>query len=170
MCSPLPSFNQNFTSKCTAAPSLACTLGQPTQPHAQLLNFTDLSMWVKIFSGTKQTSIITIIIIHHHYNHHQLIGEFGLRENVYYGAIFLSMTFIVLFCFLIVNRFVSTGATMVVIVIITIVIKIKYFSEQAMAPTSTTPTKRSTTWVRQQTITDVVLTKWSSEHSLLLVM
>ena len=38
----------------------------------------------------------------------QLIGEFGLRENVYYGAIFLSMTFIVLFCFLIVNRFISS--------------------------------------------------------------
>ena len=111
---------------------------------------------------------ITIIIIHNHYNHHQLIGEFGLRENVYYGAIFLSMTFIVLFCFLIVNRFVSTGATMVVMTMT--MIKIKNFSEQAMAPTSTTPTKRSTTWVRQQTITDVVLTKWSSEHSLLLVM
>ena len=40
-----------------------------------------------------------------------------MRENVYYGAIFLSMTFIVLFCFLIVNRFVSTGAKVVVIVI-----------------------------------------------------
>jgi len=34
----------------------------------------------------------------------KLVGEFGLRENVYYGAIFLSMTLIVLFCFLIVNR------------------------------------------------------------------
>ena len=152
---------------------LSCMHTRPTHPTLcstfklhQPLNVGKDLFWDK--------TIITIIIIPNHYNHHQLIGEFGLRENVYYGAIFLSMTFIVLFCFLIVNRFVSTGATMVVIVIISIVIttmiKIKYFSEQAMAPTSTTPTKRSTTWVRQQTITDVVLTKWSSEHSLLLVM
>ena len=34
----------------------------------------------------------------------QLIGAFSLRENVFYGAIFLSMTIIVLFCFLFVNR------------------------------------------------------------------
>ena len=29
---------------------------------------------------------------------------FSLRENVFYGAIFLSMTIIVLFCFLFVNK------------------------------------------------------------------
>ena len=34
----------------------------------------------------------------------QLLGAFSLRENVFYGVIFLSMTLIVLFCFLIVNR------------------------------------------------------------------
>ena len=46
----------------------------------------------------------------------QLIGEFGLRENVYYGAIFLSMTFIVLFCFLIVNRFITKNISSVIMV------------------------------------------------------
>ena len=32
------------------------------------------------------------------------MGEFTVREHVFYGAIFLSMTLIVLFCFLLVNR------------------------------------------------------------------
>ncbi len=34
----------------------------------------------------------------------QLVGELGFRENIFYGAIFLCMTLIVLFCVLIVNR------------------------------------------------------------------
>ena len=34
----------------------------------------------------------------------QLIGEFSLRENVFYGAIFLSMILIILFCFIFVNK------------------------------------------------------------------
>ena len=34
----------------------------------------------------------------------KLLGEFSVREHVFYGAIFLSMTIIVMFCFLLVNR------------------------------------------------------------------
>ena len=34
----------------------------------------------------------------------KLLGEFSVREHVFYGAIFISMTVIVLFCFLLVNR------------------------------------------------------------------
>ena len=37
-------------------------------------------------------------------NYFQLIGEFSLRENVFYGAIFLSMILIILFCFIFVNK------------------------------------------------------------------
>ena len=34
----------------------------------------------------------------------KVLGEFSVREHVFYGAIFLSMTIIVMFCFLLVNR------------------------------------------------------------------
>ena len=34
----------------------------------------------------------------------KILGEFSVREHVFYGAIFLSMTVIVMFCFLLVNR------------------------------------------------------------------
>ena len=34
----------------------------------------------------------------------KVLGEFSVREHVFYGAIFLSMTLIVMFCFLLVNR------------------------------------------------------------------
>ena len=34
----------------------------------------------------------------------KVLGEFSVREHVFYGAIFLSMTVIVMFCFLLVNR------------------------------------------------------------------
>ena len=32
------------------------------------------------------------------------MGEFGLRENLYYGSIFLCMTLIVIVCFLVINN------------------------------------------------------------------
>ncbi len=35
---------------------------------------------------------------------YKLIGEFGLRENLYYGSIFLCMTLIVIVCFLVINN------------------------------------------------------------------
>nr|XP_040565063.1 sushi, von Willebrand factor type A, EGF and pentraxin domain-containing protein 1-like isoform X2 [Lepeophtheirus salmonis] len=35
---------------------------------------------------------------------YKVAGEFGLRENVYYGLIFVCMTLIVIFCFLVINR------------------------------------------------------------------
>ena len=34
----------------------------------------------------------------------KILGEFSVREHVFYGAIFLSMTVIVMFCFLLVNK------------------------------------------------------------------
>jgi hypothetical protein len=35
---------------------------------------------------------------------YKLVGEFGLRENLYYGTIFLCMTLIVIVCFLVINN------------------------------------------------------------------
>ncbi len=35
---------------------------------------------------------------------YKLVGEFGLRENLYYCSIFLCMTLIVLVCFLVINN------------------------------------------------------------------
>ena len=35
---------------------------------------------------------------------YKLVGEFGLRENLYYGSIFLCMTLIVIVCFLVINN------------------------------------------------------------------
>ena len=37
------------------------------------------------------------------------MGEFGLRENLYYGSIFLCMTLIVIVCFLVINNRTSGG-------------------------------------------------------------
>ena len=34
----------------------------------------------------------------------KVVGEFGLRENLYYGSIFLCMTLIVIVCFLVINN------------------------------------------------------------------
>ena len=39
------------------------------------------------------------------------LGEFSVREHVFYGAIFLSMTIIVMFCFLLVNRTQSNSSS-----------------------------------------------------------
>ena len=33
-----------------------------------------------------------------------MVGEFGLRENLYYGSIFICMTLIVIVCFLVINN------------------------------------------------------------------
>ena len=41
----------------------------------------------------------------------KVLGEFSVREHVFYGAIFLSMTLIVMFCFLLVNRTSSSSST-----------------------------------------------------------
>ena len=38
------------------------------------------------------------------------MGEFGLRENLYYGSIFLCMTLIVIVCFLVINNRTSGDA------------------------------------------------------------
>lgn len=35
---------------------------------------------------------------------YKVVGEFGLRENLYYGSIFLCMTLIVIVCFLVINN------------------------------------------------------------------
>jgi len=35
---------------------------------------------------------------------HKVVGDFGARENIYYGSIFLCMTLIVIVCFLVVNH------------------------------------------------------------------
>lgn len=35
---------------------------------------------------------------------YKLVGEFGLRENLYYGSIFVCMTLIVIVCFLVINN------------------------------------------------------------------
>ena len=35
---------------------------------------------------------------------YKLVGEFGLRENLYYGSIFLCMTLIVIVCFVVINN------------------------------------------------------------------
>ena len=35
---------------------------------------------------------------------YKLVGEFGLKENLYYGSIFLCMTLIVVVCFLVINN------------------------------------------------------------------
>jgi hypothetical protein len=34
----------------------------------------------------------------------KVVGEFGLRENLYYGSIFICMTLIVIVCFLVINN------------------------------------------------------------------
>ena len=34
----------------------------------------------------------------------KMVGEFGLRENLYYGSIFICMTLIVIVCFLVINN------------------------------------------------------------------
>lgn len=34
----------------------------------------------------------------------KIVGEFGLRENLYYGSIFICMTLIVIVCFLVINN------------------------------------------------------------------
>ena len=41
----------------------------------------------------------------------KVLGEFSVREHVFYGAIFLSMTIIVMFCFLLVNRTQSNSSS-----------------------------------------------------------
>ena len=41
----------------------------------------------------------------------KVLGEFSVREHVFYGAIFLSMTLIVMFCFLLVNRTSSSSSS-----------------------------------------------------------
>ena len=39
---------------------------------------------------------------------YKFLGDFGLRENIYYGSIFVCMTLIVIVCFLVINnRFVA---------------------------------------------------------------
>jgi hypothetical protein len=35
---------------------------------------------------------------------YKLVGEIGLRENIYYGSIFVCMTLIVIVCFLVINN------------------------------------------------------------------
>ena len=35
---------------------------------------------------------------------YKVVGEFGLRENLYYGSIFVCMTLIVIVCFLVINN------------------------------------------------------------------
>ena len=40
----------------------------------------------------------------------KVVGEFGLRENLYYGSIFLCMTLIVIVCFLVINNRTSGDA------------------------------------------------------------
>lgn len=35
---------------------------------------------------------------------YKLVGEFGWKENLYYGSIFLCMTLIVIVCFLVINN------------------------------------------------------------------
>lgn len=35
---------------------------------------------------------------------YKVVGELGLRENLYYGSIFLCMTLIVIVCFLVINN------------------------------------------------------------------
>ena len=41
---------------------------------------------------------------------YKLVGEFGLRESIYYGSIFLCMTLIVIVCFLVINNNQGGGA------------------------------------------------------------
>merc|ERR1719507_620790 len=41
---------------------------------------------------------------------YKVVGEFGLRENLYYGSIFLCMTLIVIVCFLVINNRTSGDA------------------------------------------------------------
>ena len=33
-----------------------------------------------------------------------MVGQFGLKENLYYGSIFICMTLIVIVCFLVINN------------------------------------------------------------------
>ena len=35
---------------------------------------------------------------------YKFFGDFGLRENIYYGSIFVCMTLIVIVCFLVINN------------------------------------------------------------------
>ena len=35
---------------------------------------------------------------------YKFLGDFGLRENIYYGSIFVCMTLIVIVCFLVINN------------------------------------------------------------------
>ena len=41
----------------------------------------------------------------------KIVGEFGLRENLYYGSIFICMTLIVIVCFLVINNRGGAGLT-----------------------------------------------------------
>jgi hypothetical protein len=41
---------------------------------------------------------------------YKFLGDFGLRENIYYGSIFVCMTLIVIVCFLVINNRVGWGS------------------------------------------------------------
>ncbi len=35
---------------------------------------------------------------------YKFVGDFGMRENIYYGSIFLCMTLIVIVCFIVISH------------------------------------------------------------------